>query len=57
MERVLAVRKCEKTSGGGGGRVEALWRGTWPKLAGGNFQMENTHLSLSVSFRKTTQGH
>ena len=61
MERVLAVRKCGKTSGGGGGggggRVEALWRGTWPKLAGGNFQMENTHLSLSVSFRKTTQGH
>ena len=46
MERVLAVRKCEKTSGGGGGGG-----------AGGNFQMENTHLSLSVSFRKKTQGH
>ena len=45
MERVLAVRKCEKTSEGGGGG------------AGGNFQMENTHLSLSVSFRKKTQGH
>ena len=41
VERVLAVRTCEKTWGGGGGE-------TWPKVAGGNFQMENTHLSLSV---------
>ena len=42
MERVLAVRTCEKNVcvvGGGG---------TWPKVAGGNFQMENTHLSRSV---------
>ena len=39
MERVLAVRKCEKTSGGGGGGV-----------------VENTHLSLSVSFRKKLRG-
>ena len=46
IERVLAVRKCEKTSGGGGGG----------KLAGGNFQIENTHLSLSVSFRKKLRG-
>ena len=45
MERVLAVRKCEKTSGGGGGGG-----------AGGNFQIENTHLSLSVSFRKKLRG-
>ena len=36
---------------------EGLWRGTWPKMAGGNFQMENTHLNLSVSFAKQTQGH
>ena len=47
IERVLAVRKCEKTSGGGGGGG---------KLAGGNFQIENTHLSLSVSFRKKLRG-
>ena len=52
MERVLAMRKCEKTSGGGGA-VEGLWRG---KLASGNFQMENTHSSLSVSFRKKLRG-
>ena len=48
IERVLAVRKCEKTSGGGG-----VGEG---KLAGGNFQIENTHLSLSVSFRKKLRG-
>ena len=48
IERVLAVRKCEKTSAGGGGGGG--------KLAGGNFQIENTHLSLSVSFRKKLRG-
>ena len=32
VERVLAVRTCEKNVGGGGG-----WVGTWPKVAGGNF--------------------
>ena len=31
VERVLAVRTCEKNVGGGG------WVGTWPKVAGGNF--------------------
>ena len=41
----------------GGGAGERLCRGTWPKMVGGNFQMENTHLSLSVSFTKQTQGH
>ena len=30
MERVLAVRTCEKNVGVGG-------LGTWPKVAGGNF--------------------
>ena len=48
MERVLPVRKCEKTSAGGGGGGGG---------AGGNFQMEKTHFSLSVSFRKKTPGH
>ena len=35
------MKKRRGGGGGGGG-----------KLAGGNFQIENTHLSLSVSFRK-----
>ena len=39
----------KKRRGGGGGGGEG-------KLAGGNFQIENTHLSLSVSFRKKLRG-
>ena len=42
------MKKRRGGGGGGGGRGG--------KLAGGNFQIENTHLSLSVSFRKKLRG-
>ena len=53
----IAYWRCvsvKKRGGWGGGGPLA---GTWPKVAGSNFQTENTHLSLSVSFTIQTQGH